>query len=179
MGSLQPQRGVPLRVGVEKDSVPPQTGDVPHCFRAKDPHGFEVVQTRTCCQRVGDMRIHGVAGGGFAGLQHGRHAALGVEGVAVLQLPLAQQDNVRRGAPFGVGRQQRCVEPGNPAAHHHEAAALRRIFERALAGRTGRGHGRAASIRSRATRAGAATSSSTVMRFRVSPLTSASSTQAR
>ena len=123
------------------------------------------LQPGTGGERVRDVRCHGVPGGGILRGQHGRDAALGVEGVALLQRPLAQEDHldVTAAAGGGVGGEQRGVEPRDPAADDHEPP----------------GHGRAASMRSRATLAGAATSSSTVMRLSTSPRTSASRTQAR
>ena len=150
---------------VEMHAVAAQAGDVPDGLRAQDPDCLGVVEPGTGGERVRDVRCHGVPGGGILRGQHGRDAALGVEGVALLQRPLAQEDHLDVTAAGGgvVGGEQRGVEPRNPAADDHEPP----------------GHGRAASMRSRATLAGAATSSSTVMRFSTSPRTSASRTQAR
>ena len=161
----RPRAGPPSGAGVEMHAVAAQAGDVPDGLGAQDPDCLGVVEPGTGGERVRDVRCHGVTGGGILRGQHGRDAALGVEGVALLQRPLAQEDHLDVTAAGGgvVGGEQRGVEPRNPAADDHEPP----------------GHGRAASMRSRATLAGAATSSSTVMRLSTSPRTSASRTQAR
>ena len=79
---------------VEVHAVAAQAGDVPDGLGAQDPHGLGVVQPGAGGERVGDVRCHGVAGGGILRRQHGRDAALGVEGVALLQRPLAQEDHL-------------------------------------------------------------------------------------
>ena len=165
MRRFQAQGRSAVGTGVEMHAVAAQAGDVPDGLGAQDADCLGVVQPGTGGERVRDVRCHGVPGGGILRCQHGGDAALGVEGVALLQRPLAQEDHldVTAAGGGGVGREQRGVEPRNPAADNHEPP----------------GHGRAASMRSRATFAGAATSSSTVMRLSTSPRTSASRTQAR
>ncbi|MCB5293685.1 hypothetical protein BJQ90_03140 [Arthrobacter sp. SO3] len=151
--------------GVEVHTEPLQARDVPCRFGAQNPHGPGVVEPRAGGEGVGDVRRDGIAGRRLPRREHGRDAALGVEGVALLQGSLAQEHHLTGRPAVGhrVGRQQRGVESRNAATDHHQPP----------------GHGRAASIRSSATFAGAATSSSTVMRLTTSPLTSASRTQAR
>ena len=165
MGGFEAQGRSAVGTHVELHAVAGQAGDVPDSLRAQDTDGLGVVQPGAGGKGVGDVGRHGVPGGGVLRRQDGGDAALGVERVALLQRPLAQQDHldVTAAVSGGVGGEQRGVEPGNPAADNHEPP----------------GHGRAASMRSRATFAGAATSSSTVMRLTTSPRTSASRTQAR
>ncbi len=147
--------------GVEVHTEAPQPGDVPRCLGAQHPDGLGVVEPGPGGEGVGNVGRHGVSGRGLPRRKHGRNAALGVEGVALLQRSLGQEHHLT--CRHGVGGQQRCVQPGDAAADDDQAP----------------GHGRAASIRSRAIRAGAATSSATVMRLTTSPRTSASRTQAR
>ena len=160
---FQAQGGSAVGVRVEMHAVAAQAGDVPDGFGAQDADCLGVVQPGTGGERVCDVGRHGVPGSGIPRCQHGGDAALGVEGVALLQRPLAEQDHLDVTAGGGVGGEQRGVESRNAAADNHEPP----------------GHGRAASMRSSATFAGAATSSSTVMRLSTSPRTSASRTQAR
>ena len=145
MGGFEAQGRSAVGTHVELHAVAGQAGDVPDSLRAQDTDGLGVVQPGAGGKGVGDVGRHGVPGGGVLRRQDGGDAALGVERVALLQRPLAQQDHldVTAAVSGGVGGEQRGVEPGNPAADNHEPP----------------GHGRAASMRSRATFAGAATSS--------------------
>ena len=165
MCRLEAERRASGGSGVEVHAEPLQPGDVPDGLGAQHPHGLGVVEPGAGGEGVGDVRRHGIARRGLPRREHRRDAALGVEGVALLEGSLAQEHHLagRPAVQDGVGREQRGVQPGDAAADNHQPP----------------GHGRAASIRSRATFAGAATSSATVIRLTTSPRTSASRTQAR
>ena len=164
---LEAERRASAGSGVEVHAEPLQPRDVPDGLGAQDPHGVGVVEPGARGEGVGDVRRHGIAGRGLPRGEHRRDAALGVEGVALLEGSLAQEHHLARrsAVPDRVGREQRGIQPRDAAADNHQPRRP--------------GHGRAASIRSRATFAGAATSSATVIRLTTSPRTSASSTQAR
>ena len=159
-----------VRAAVECDAEVDQLADAGGTLVDEDPDRLGIAQTGAGGQRVADVVF-----GAIVGEHHAGDPALRVAGVGVLEHVLGHE-----GDPAAVfDRVQRHREAGDPAADHdgvqgggggHEA------FSHPDAGAAG---GLAASIRSRARRAGSATSCGTVMRLSTSPFTSPSSTHAR
>ena len=144
---------------VEGDAAGQELGDPGGAVRHEGVDGGRIAQTRSGADRVGGMRRRSVARPVAAG-----HAALRERRASAPERALRHE---RHGMPDLV-RVQRGGESGDPGADDddvHRAPAA-----------TG---GLAASIRSSARRAGAATSGETVMRFGVRPATSSSRTHAR
>jgi hypothetical protein len=146
-----------------------QADEVPNAIRplgTEDLGGGARAEPGPGGEGVVDVRPDAVVGE-----QRRGDAALGIAGVALAEFGLGhERDRVAaRGTQGGD-------EPRNAGAHDDHAAHGQSPIT--AAGSTG-APGRAASIRSRATRAGAAIDSGTEIWFSTSPRTSASSTQAR
>ncbi len=132
--------------------------EVAHALRtltAQHVDSDRVAQSRTRHDRVG-----GVRGGAVVGEERRGDAALGVPGVGFGELGLGHEHDLVVPARTVGGHEAGDAGSDDDDAGHQEA-------------------GLAASIRSRATRASAATSASTLIRLSTSPRTSASSTHAR
>ncbi len=158
VGRLQPPREVAVGGAIEVHAPLDELSDAGRALADEHVHGIRIIQSRAGGQRVGGVRGHGVSGGGDR-----RDPALRPPRVGVGQCALGHDRDVAS----ALGRVQRRRETGDAAAHHDDGRHFTAPF------------GLAASMRSRATVAGAATSAGTVMRLTTSPATSDSSTQAR
>lgn len=154
---------LPVELDTERQQVP----DALRPLGAEDLDGLARVEPRPRGKGVLDVGVDAVVG------EHRRRdAALGVPGVALPQLRLGDEGD-RVGALGAQGRD----ESGDTGTDDDHRWPGHRQSPITSAGATAPGW--AASMRSRATRAGAATCSGTVIRLSTSPRTSASSTQAR
>ena len=145
-------------------------------LHARGTFGDQDVHRLAIAERTArGQRIPAVQGGGVAGAECRGDAALGVPRIGVLEHVLGHQ----RDAASMVDGVQGGDEPRDPAADDDDLGRGHDACSHPAATAGEASGGLAASIRSRARRAGSATSSGTVMRLRTSPSTSPSSTQAR
>ena len=152
------QRRRAVGAGVEAGPGADQVPDLSVRRRAEQPDRFGAAVAGPRRQRVRGMAVRAVTRVRPFG-EDGGDAALRPGGVALPRPALGHHDDVLAGA--GGGGAQRGPESGQAGADDGDR------------------HGRAASIRSSAARAGAATSSGTVIRLTTRPCTSSSSTHAR
>ena len=152
-----------LPVTVELDARGDQVGDSIGAFGAQHAHSVRVGEPRPGDEGVGNVGDDRVRSRGDRG-----HPTLGPPGVAIAERPLRDQRDVVR-----ARRTQCCCEARDAGPHHDHGALCRGAHDQT------RTAGRAASIRSRARRAGSTSAPATVIRLTTSPATSRSSTQAR
>ena len=180
MRGLETLHEVAVGVAVEGDAERDELADAGRPLVDEHAHGLGVAEAR-----AGDERVADVVLGAVVGEHHAGDAALRVAGVGVLEHVLRHEGDAAS-ALHGV---QRDGEPGDAAADD-DGVDGRLVVASTLGDRggrheafsqsaTGAAGGLAASIRSRARRAGSATSAGTVMRLSTSPATSPSSTHAR
>ena len=155
-------------VAIERDPERDKLPDPLRALRRKYPHRCLVAEPRPGDERVVDVVFDAVIG------EHdSRDPALRVARVGVLQNVFGDDCHAAAARRRVEGDGQACDAA---ADDDHARRGCHDACSQAAAGAAG---GLAASIRSRATRAGSATSVGTVMRLTTSPATSDSSTHAR
>ena len=170
VGALEAERAGAVLGAVEDHSAGEELSDRRRALRAQHLHGLRVAEAGT-----GGEGVAGVRGGAVPGADGPGNAALGAARGALGELALGHQQHV---AALGGGQGR--GEPRDAGADHEHLGAQRGGLSRhAQRSGTGRAAGRTASMRSSAVQAGSATSGPTVMRLRISPSSSDSSTQAR
>jgi hypothetical protein len=156
MGTLKSQRQ-PRPFLIERHSPLEQGVDLGTGGFAQKPHRAVVVHSSPRAVRIRHVRIHRVSGG-LALPGHGGDPALREPRVALREHTLGHQSHL---VPVRfLGGERRRIQSGYAGTNDDDPPA---------GCPTWRVHGLAASIRSRATRAGTATLSSTVIWFRTSP----------
>ena len=152
---LETLHEVTVRRTVELDTERDQLTDAAGALLGEHADGVGIAESRTGDEGVVDVILDTVV------VEHDPcDAALRVAGVGVFEDVLRHE----RHATTRIGSVQRRGQPGDTGPDHHGLE---------------RGHGFAASMRSRAVRAGSATSPGTSMRLTTRPATSSSRTQAR
>ena len=178
---LQALEEVAVGVAIERDTQSDELPDACGALIDQDSHGLGVGEAGARPQGVGD-----VIGDAVVGEHHARDAALGVAGVGVFEHVLGDEGHTHPGRDRMEGDRQSgdaaSDENGMHGALPHVGGAPARSgrrHDRLSATSAGASGGFAASIRSRASRAGSATSRGTETRFSTSPATRPSSTHAR
>ena len=149
---------------VEADAEADEVADAGGAFGAEDLDGGAAVESGAGAEGVFDVLLDGVVG------EHGGgDSALRVAGVGFREAGLGDQGDAVMPGELDGGD-----EAGDAAAYDDDAAAW--VEDAHVVGLVA---GASASMRSRATRAGMATDSGTLIWLRTSPFSKASRTQAR